>query len=319
MLVGVGRGGEHLVPQRRAFLDLHRGQVGVRNHAPIGRAPRVDAHLRDRGRVGGGGGSNGDGGHAGVEGCGERARYDARGQGAGFAPSVCRTLATTFSTVNPKCLNSTGPGADSPNVSMPIDGRLGIVDGAHVLAPEIGDAGLDRDARRCRAAARTRDRRRPGGRTRSCTASTRRAPRRLPWRARRARPSRARLPSRWRSARPCPRCPRRNRRARSRRGRWPPPAPACARRNGTFCRVKSRHDGPCRCSSAAIQAYADSTVSHGRHRSMPGMRRRRRRARPTGAWARLRRGRSNRACTRRSSAASSARPCAARCARSRRT
>ena len=30
------------------------------------------------------------------------------------------TAATTLSTVNPKCLNSSGPGADSPNRSMPI-------------------------------------------------------------------------------------------------------------------------------------------------------------------------------------------------------
>src|SRR6266581_5389647 len=32
---------------------------------------------------------------------------------------TCRTVATTFSTVKPKCLNSAPAGADSPNVSMP--------------------------------------------------------------------------------------------------------------------------------------------------------------------------------------------------------
>ena len=44
--------------------------------------------------------------------------------------------------------------------------------------------------------------------------------------------------------------------------------------NGQFCRVNSRHVGPCRRSIAAAHATADSTVSHGRQRSMPGMRRR---------------------------------------------
>ena len=63
------------------------------------------------------------------------------------ATATVFTAATTLSTVKPKCLNSTPPGADSPKRVDADDGAVRIVDGADVLAPAVGDAGLDGDAR----------------------------------------------------------------------------------------------------------------------------------------------------------------------------
>ena len=161
-----------------------------------------------------------------------------------------------------------GAGADSPKLSMPTTSPSR----PDILAPVIGDAGFDRDARTCRAAKRSRDTPRPDDRRRSCTASTRRALRCLLRRASLSRPARAALPSR------CAMITRvrdsARRRARSRRA-------GCSRSprrygfwNGTFWRLKSSALGPSRRSIAAAQATTDSTVSHGRHTSMFGMSRR---------------------------------------------
>ena len=95
---GVRTGGEHAVPERRARLDLHAVEIGVRDHAAVRRAPAVDAHAGDGGRIAGGGAADGD--------CADRSTH---------ATHATRfTVATTFSTVKLKCLNSTGAGADSP-------------------------------------------------------------------------------------------------------------------------------------------------------------------------------------------------------------
>ena len=111
--------------------------------------------------------------------CATRRRAPARSRGASAAAAgrmtmaahrgrasrrrdARRTIAATFSTVKPKCLNSTPAGrrlAEACRCRR--TARARIVGGADVLAPAVGDAGLDRDARHAGRQHASRARRRP--------------------------------------------------------------------------------------------------------------------------------------------------------------
>src|SRR5665213_1217722 len=95
---------QRLVPQRGTRLDGHRVEISLRNHPAVRGAPALDAHARDRDGVVDGGAANADVDHG---------------------LSVPLTAAATCSAVNPKCLNSTPAGADSPNRSRPTTAACG--------------------------------------------------------------------------------------------------------------------------------------------------------------------------------------------------
>src|SRR6266566_1320535 len=52
--------GEHFFPQHAAFLDFHRVEIRLRNHAAVGFSPAIDTDSRDRLRVAGAGGPDDD-------------------------------------------------------------------------------------------------------------------------------------------------------------------------------------------------------------------------------------------------------------------
>src|SRR5689334_4715450 len=90
----IWRGHEYAFPQRDARVDVHRVETGVGNQAAVSRAPAVDPHARDRGRIA----------------RGRRPDRDAHA----VVPAIRRAASATCSLVKPKYLNSTPAGADSP-------------------------------------------------------------------------------------------------------------------------------------------------------------------------------------------------------------
>src|SRR5229473_351563 len=130
---------EHFFPQRVAFLEFHRVEIRLRNHAAVGFSPAIDTDSRDRLRVAGAGGPDDDRGDLTAH----------RGGGGVCTPGAPESATRTASVASTRTLLASNVWSATEVVA---DGDTRCVSGCAHSALESGmvmDSGTGGEGRGC--------------------------------------------------------------------------------------------------------------------------------------------------------------------------
>src|SRR6266853_4685404 len=130
---------EHFFPQRVAFLEFHRVEIRLRNHAAVGFSPAIDTDSRDRLGVAGAGGPDDDRGHL----TAHRGARDALTHGPPVFAACTAYIASALTLSATNALSAT---------EVVTDGDMRCVSGGAHAALESGmvmDSGTEGEGRGC--------------------------------------------------------------------------------------------------------------------------------------------------------------------------